>query len=164
MKEAGQKKRSLNIDAIRCLALFLVVSVHFFLYTNHYQTPFIASDISSMLLRNFSFICVPLFIITIGYLSMNKVEWNKKYYVNLLRVYILYVICMVLCTIFDPKFSFLFDGIVLVVKNILGFNYYGWYVIMYLGLMFIALTVVFKAAYDEAIERALNKTEGIRHA
>lgn len=34
------KKRQINIDILKCVAVFFVVGVHFFLHTNYYNQSF----------------------------------------------------------------------------------------------------------------------------
>ena len=76
------KKRNINIDLIKCIAVFSVISVHFFLNTNFYNTPVVGNKMYiAVFFRTLFMICVPLFIITTGYLMKNK-ELNKKYYEN----------------------------------------------------------------------------------
>ena len=130
------KNRDINIDILKCLALFLVISVHFF-HTGYYSLNFNLFVIPFIAIRNISMTCVPLFIIITGYLSWNK-KWNKKYYLKLLHIWIIYSLCIFICTLIDKNFYFSLSTIHTAIKNIFTFQYYGWYVNMYLGLMLIA--------------------------
>ena len=73
------KKRNINIDLIKCIAVFSVLSVHFFKNTDFYNKTITNSLYLGVFFRTLFMICVPLFLITTGYLMKNK-ELNKKYY------------------------------------------------------------------------------------
>ena len=61
-------KRKFGIDLIRCIAIFFVVSVHFFINTKFYRSdttsPYL---IPLFIIRNLFFTCVPLFLLLTGY-------------------------------------------------------------------------------------------------
>ncbi len=98
---AAAKPHFVGIDIVKILALFLVVSVHFFLYSGFYSTP-ITTEFGQLeiYLRWFDYCCVPLFMITTGYLMKNK-KLEKKYYLGVLRVLILYLVISVICVLFN---------------------------------------------------------------
>ena len=86
------KSRNINIDIIKCLAVFFVISVHFFLKSNFYTTPIDCIRMYTMaVMRTFFMICVPLFILITGYL-MNKKEFSLKHYIGIKKVIITYII------------------------------------------------------------------------
>lgn len=83
------KKRNINIDLIKCIAVFSVISVHFFLNTDFYSRTIINTNMYiAVLFRTLFMICVPLFIISTGYLMKNK-TLNKKYYLGISPLYFL---------------------------------------------------------------------------
>ncbi|MCQ2417664.1 MAG: acyltransferase [Oscillospiraceae bacterium] len=86
------KERYLGIDIIKILAFCLVVCVHFFLHTGYYSTQ-ITQDfgLPQIFLRWVAYLCVPLFMITTGYLMRHK-TLSRKYYFGLVRVLVIYVI------------------------------------------------------------------------
>ncbi|MBQ3939975.1 MAG: acyltransferase family protein [Oscillospiraceae bacterium] len=98
------KQRFVGIDIVKIVACFLVVSVHFFLYSGFYSTP-ITKDFgqTQIYLRWIAYCCVPLFMITTGYLMKNK-TLSKNYYLGALRVLILYLVISVICVIFNHSF------------------------------------------------------------
>ena len=98
------KPRFVGIDLVKILACFLVVSVHFFLYSGFYSEP-ITTEFGQVAIyfRWIAYCCVPLFMITTGYLMKNK-TLSKGYYLGLLRVCILYLIISVICFFFDMHF------------------------------------------------------------
>ena len=76
------KKRNIQIDIIKTLAVFLVILVHFYLKNGFYDLDYHSKIMKiSLLLRNFGMVCVPLFIMTTGYLLRDK-EYSKKYDTN----------------------------------------------------------------------------------
>ena len=101
---AVTKPHFVGIDIVKILALFLVVSVHFFLYSGFYSTP-ITREFGQfeIYVRWFTYCCVPLFMITTGYLMKNK-KLEKKYYFGVLRVLILYLVISVICVLSNHFF------------------------------------------------------------
>ena len=101
IQEARQKPRFVGIDLVKILACFLVVSVHFFLYTNFYNTP-ISNEFGRVpiAVRWFTYCCVPLFMVTTGYLMKNKKQ-SKQYYFGIVRVLVIYLFTACICYIFD---------------------------------------------------------------
>ncbi len=97
------KPRFIGIDIVKILACMLVVCVHFFLYSGFYSEP-ITRDFGqgAIFCRWAAYCCVPLFMITTGYLMKNK-TLSKKYYLGILRVLIVYIICSVICYAFDHQ-------------------------------------------------------------
>ena len=65
--------RSVKLDLIRCIAVFEVISVHFFLNNGFYNQTICKSLFSQVCFRTLFMTCVPLFMILTGYL-MNKKE------------------------------------------------------------------------------------------
>ncbi len=133
---APPKPRFVGIDLIKTLAVFLVVCIHVFLYTGFYATP-ITEDFGKpqIALRWISYCCVPLFMITTGYLMKNK-TLSKRYYLGLVRILVIYVVISVICVIFNihhfhkeyTAWSFL--------RGMFNFNnaQYGWYVEYYISI------------------------------
>lgn len=73
-------KRNLNLDLIRSIAVFSVLSVHFFLNNGFYEYPVDGGRMYMMVaMRTFFMICVPLFLILTGYL-MNKKKLSIEYF------------------------------------------------------------------------------------
>lgn len=130
-------KRNINIDIIKVVSLFLVIGVHFFLYTGYYSINYSITNSIFIVLRNICMACVPLFIIVTGYLNRNKV-WSKKYYLNIGRVYLLYSLAMFILTLIDNKYVINTTLFKTALINILNYKYYGWYITMYVGLILIA--------------------------
>lgn len=132
------KKRSINLDLIRCCAVWSVLSVHFFWNNGFYEQIIIGKRLYVMVLMRTAFmVCVPLFLLLTGYLMGNK-EISWKYYLgeSIIRIIFIYYISsaayiLVSRYVFHESISLkesIFD--ILGVKSI-G---YGWYVEMYVGL------------------------------
>lgn len=138
-KGALQKQRFVGIDLVKILACFLVVCIHFFLYTGFYAEP-ISENFGQpqIYFRWVAFLCVPLFMITTGYLMKNK-TMSGKYYTGIIRVLVQYAIISVVCLIYNTKhFEREYTGW----EIFSGFlNYsnaqYGWYVEYYICIFLI---------------------------
>ena len=162
MDSNSLKRRDSTLDIIRIVALFTVVSVHFFLYTGFYSTPYnaaegpIASVISAIsngdadelnglylfimfAMRTFLGVCVPLFIILTGYL-MSKKTLSRAYYKGIRKTLIIFVLASVACFIFRVAYVKETYDVKEFFFGILNFTHanYAWYVEMYIGLFLIA--------------------------
>lgn len=131
--------RDYRIDILRIIALFFVVFLHYWSFQGYYQEPFIGiKQFLLSLARNFSVICVPLFLIITGYLCVNK-TLMKGYVFGIKKVYFIYLICSILIFFAEEVHHrgqvVIFDELL----KILCFkgSGYGWYVEMYIGLFFI---------------------------
>lgn len=128
-------KRNLNLDLVRCVAIFFVISVHFLLNTSFYSTVVNGKNMFLLVVLRVIFMsCVPLFMILTGYL-MNKKEPTKEYYKKISKVAVTYVICSLLCILFRMVYkceSFSFPGVISSILNFSGCRY-AWYIEMYLG-------------------------------
>ncbi len=127
--------RNVSLDIIRVIALFCVISVHFFKNNEFYSTIIMGKRMYIMtLMRTFFMICVPLFIVLTGYL-MNKKRICKKYYLGIVKVIVIYIFVSIVCIIYKilsgGNFSF-----TVAIGEILNFTAvdYAWYVEMYIGL------------------------------
>ena len=152
-----KENRNINIDIIKCLAIFFVISVHFFLNNNFYNTTINCPRMYVMVaMRTFFMMCVPLFILITGYL-MNKKEFSAKYYIGLNKIILPYIILTIITLIAKiflckygifPKGSFLYY-----LKDFCRFNLieYAWYVEMYIGL-YLLIPFVNKMFTDNKIQ------------
>lgn len=152
-----KENRNINIDIIKCLAIFFVISVHFFLNNNFYNTTINCPRMYVMVaMRTFFMMCVPLFILITGYL-MNKKEFSAKYYIGLSKIIFPYIILTIITLIAKiflckygifPKGSFLYY-----LKDFCRFNLieYAWYVEMYIGL-YLLIPFVNKMFTDNKIQ------------
>ncbi|WP_414838644.1 acyltransferase [Carnobacterium sp. TMP28] len=134
-----QKEREIGIDIIKCIAIFSVIGVHFIL--NTLSSINIKSSFDIMVLlsyRQFFIICVPLFLLTTGYLNIKK-EPSIKYFKKIFFIVGVYLFYSILTLFFRNTFmneSFsLSDG----VRMIFSFEAipYAWYINMFIKLSLI---------------------------
>lgn len=98
---APAKTRFVGIDIVKILACLLVVCIHFFLYTGFYGEPItVEFGQAQIYFRWIAYCCVPLFMITTGYLMKNK-TLSRKYFRGIIRVLILYVVISIICVIYN---------------------------------------------------------------
>lgn len=129
------KERNYAVDLIKITAFCLVVTVHFFLHTDYYNTPLIGVKMFFLTnIRNLAMTCVPLFIIATGYLMSEK-KWSKRYYWGAVRTVVTLVITEIICCLYDsrvfadkPFWKQIFQ---------MGTSHYSWYIDMYVGLFLI---------------------------
>lgn len=130
------KKRNLNADLIRCVAVFSVLSVHFLLNGGFYSAKVSGTDMLLMcMFRSFFMTCVPLFMILTGYLMWQK-TLSGQYYKGLWKTVEIYLLASVACLLFK-KFvqgeTVTLRSAVLAILAFKGANY-SWYIEMYIGL------------------------------
>lgn len=129
-------KRNVNIDLIRCVAVWSVLSVHFFLNNGYYSEVIVGRRMLCMtIMRNFFMICVPLFLLLTGYL-MNKKELSKKYYRGIIRTMGIYFLTSVVCVVYKSVVLAETSTVKEAFLKIFAFEGagYSWYINMYIGL------------------------------
>ena len=154
-----KQKRNLNLDLIRSVAIFLVISVHFLLNTSFYSTTVYSKKMYLLILfRVVAMSCVSLFIMLTGYL-MNKKEPTKEYYKKISKVVTTYLLCSLACILFRILYNGETYSIGDMIKSILNFSAckYAWYIEMYLGLYIIIpfLNKVYNGCRDKKEKRIL---------
>lgn len=130
------KGRIVGLDIIRSCAIFFVISVHFFLNSNFYQTALTGPGMFVLsCFRWLFFTCIALFLLLTGYLS-NSTKFDKNYFYKIFKVLIPYVIIGIISLIF--KKVYFGEDITIIRSLIYLFNFsandYAWYVEMYVGL------------------------------
>lgn len=131
-------KRNINIDLVKCIAVFSVISVHYFANVGLYKTLIVGNKMYvGIFFRTLFMICVPLFIITTGYLMKNK-TLSKKYYFGISRVLIIYLIDAIMYLGYNSIYYNDSFSIKHIIASILKFDIgYSWYIEMYIGLFLI---------------------------
>lgn len=131
-----EKKRDVNADLIRCVAVYSVLSVHFLLNSGFYSVPVEGTGMLLMCIyRSCFMVCVPLFLILTGYLMWQK-KLSASYYRGLWKTVEIYLLASVVCLLYK-KFAQSQDvTIKSAVLDILDFKAanYSWYIEMYIGL------------------------------
>ena len=129
--------RNLNVDLIRVFACFLVISVHFFPNTSFYAQPIVGAPMFALtFIRNFSMICVPLFMILTGYLSRHFV-YDKKHILRFVHILIVYLLSTIVCKLYRMFFLGYSFSLKEWIYGLIDFSGapYAWYVEMYLGML-----------------------------
>ena len=157
-----KKKRNINLDIIRSIAVFSVLSVHFFLNNGFYTEIIKGKRMFVMFTMRTAFmICVPLFAILTGYL-MNKKILSKTYYLGLVKTYVTYLLASIFCILFLSCYTSEHIGIRTFILRILNFSGagYSWYVEMYIGLFLIIpfLNLIYNGLKDKKQKQLLVAT------
>lgn len=136
MKQVSIKPRNPAMDVIRCVALFSVISVHFFLNSGFYNQPVLGKGMFVMTIMRTAFmVCVPLFLVLSGYLMCNH-SISKRYYRGIITVLGIYILASIACLIYKGailNFDITFGNAVFGILDFSAANY-SWYIEMYLGL------------------------------
>jgi surface polysaccharide O-acyltransferase-like enzyme len=134
------KPHNINVDIIKTLAVIGVISIHFFAYIGTYNANVSQGNsiwLKAFCTQLFSF-CVPLFLLTTGYL-MHKKRPSVSYYKKIGGVLFVYLVTSILFQVFQSLIStqpVAFSTIIRSIINIEG-SQYSWYVEMYIGLFVI---------------------------
>lgn len=151
-------KRNINIDLIKCVAVFSTISVHFFANTGFYNIIVNNNKMYiAVFFRTMFMVCVPLFLTATGYLMKNK-ELNKKYFFGISRVVITYLLDAIIYLLFLKLYYNDAFTIKHIIKSILNFDIgYSWYIKMYIGLfIFIPfINLIYKNLNSKKYKRIL---------
>lgn len=128
------KQRNPAMDIIRCFALLCVVGIHFFRNNDFNSITVVGLPMAAMIMiRNFSMVCVPLFLMLSGYLLKDR-KPCKKYYSRIIYILGIYLLACLAC----GSYKMLFQDLSPVEAFFGIFDYetasYGWYIEMYIGL------------------------------
>ncbi len=158
-KTSKLDNRNSSMDIVRVVAVFFVVSIHFFLNNGFYAEKHIGVNMFIMCtMRTFFATCIPLFLMLTGYL-MSKKALCKKYYLGLVRILLIYVISGIACVLF--KIHYLYLDVDFKTAIIELFNYtlapYGWYIELYIGLFLLIpfLNILYNGIDSQKHKKAL---------
>lgn len=130
------ENRSIGLDVVRCVALLCIIGVHVFYHNGFYSRPqkgleMLAADI----MRWFTFVCVPTFIMLTGYLKA-QAKLSKKYYRGIVPILTAWILISLICIFFRQFWLGTQKSVLEWVS--LFFEYkgadYAWYIEMYIGL------------------------------
>ncbi|MCM3511407.1 acyltransferase [Carnobacterium inhibens] len=130
------KQRNMSIDIIKCLAIFSVIGVHFILNTSSNIVINSNLDIAIYLAyRQIFIVCVPLFLLTTGYLNTEK-EPTKIYYKKILPIISIYFFYSIVSLVFRNAYMQETISIIKGIRLIFTFQAisYAWYINMFIGL------------------------------
>lgn len=132
------KKRITGIDIIKTLASFLVITLH--TQVNYFDTASFKTELSARSLifyaiRYISMSCVPLFLISTGYLQSDT-EFSKKFYIKIKNILIPYFVITAMGKVYFHATNQHSESIKDFIYSYLGYssNAYSWYVAMFTGL------------------------------
>lgn len=130
------KQRNMSIDIIKCLSIFSVIGVHFILNTSNNIV--INSNLGIAIYlayRQIFIVCVPLFLLTTGYLNTEK-EPTKKYYKKILPIIGIYFFYSIVSLVFRNAYMQETISIIDGIRLIFTFQAisYAWYINMFIGL------------------------------
>lgn len=153
------KKRITGIDIIRTLAIFTVISVHYFYNFGFYDTDVYGKRMFiSIFFRQFFYICVPLFMLLTGYLNGKK-KLTKDYYKKIKPIITSYVFISILCILVKKIYLKKNMGILAMIVSLFDFTgcEYAWYVEMYLGLFLLIpfLNIIYDSLKDKDEKKIL---------
>lgn len=159
MPNTPAKKREVNPDLIRCIALFYVMGVHFYTHCDIYNAGFTGfTAFFSELLRTSFTPALALFLMLSGYFQRGK-RLSARYYLGILRLLEMYLIVAVLEALY--RRFYLGDALTLrgFVGSVVNFtaSEYSWYILLYGGLfLFIPfLNVLYDALGSRGHKRIL---------
>lgn len=129
-------QRDFGMDVVRCAAVFLVLSIHFFLYSGYYSLPQVGVKVwIADWARCFVFVGVPLFLMITGYLKGTK-KLTKAYYLGIIPILLTWMIATILCVAFKIYYLDVEKEPILWIADIFNFvgATYSWYIEMYIGI------------------------------
>lgn len=130
--------RNPALDLIRCIALFCVVGIHFYINTGFYAEPIGPQMYILVLLRSAMQVCVPLFLLLSGYLLRFR-KPTKTYYLKITHTLAVYCCASVLCILYQNLDGQNPVSLKEAISGIFGFYSaeYAWYIEMYIGLFLV---------------------------
>ena len=134
------ESRNSSLDIVRIVSVFLVNSVHFFLYNGFYSETVTGVPMFIMVqMRTLFAVCVPMFMVLTGYL-MSKKELSGSYYKGIRKTLIVFALSTVACMIFKALYLHESFDLLKLLTDTLNFkgSTYSWYIEMYIGLFLIA--------------------------
>ena len=152
-------KRNFGLDLIRVVAIFFVVSVHFFLNNGFYTLEINRiAFVPALFFRTLFFSCVPLFILLTGYLKCNK-SLSKDYYKGIIKIVASYIFISIICILFKKYYLHEQIGWFQSFINIFNFSAdkYSWYIEMYFGLFLLIpfLNIIYKNIGEKKYKKIL---------
>jgi len=130
-------ERNVNMDIMRILALFLVISVHFFLWNDFYGMSMDTAEAFFLsVIRTISMSCVPLFLMLSGALLSGRslLPVNRNYLKKPGELLLIYFLCTIILIFFRSMILHEPMSLRDMIVNLFSFSQYSWYVFMYVGL------------------------------
>lgn len=130
------KGRNLNLDLIRCVALLMVPIMHALDHTGLYdQQLYGVANQFMIAVKTLFTSCIPLYVMLSGYLC-NRKTLSARYYLGLIRILGVYLICGVACLVFEQCSGIAHRSLTEMISALVNFSCsdYAWYIMMYFGL------------------------------
>ena len=130
------KERNLNLDLIRCVALLMVPIMHSLDHTGLYDQQLHGAANQFMIaVKTLFTTCIPLYVMLSGFLN-NKKALSARYYLGLIRILGVYLICGAACLAFEQCSGIAHRSLAEMVSALVNFSCsdYAWYIMMYFGL------------------------------
>ena len=90
--EVIKPKRDIGIDIVKTIAILSVVGVHFFLNTRFYRVDLNNTNLFlQTAIQQICLTCIPLFVMSTGYLN-NNTKINKSYFKKILPIIYIYLL------------------------------------------------------------------------
>ena len=148
--------RNFNLDLIRVVAIFLLITFHFFWKSDFYNEIITGYKCFFMIVvRTLSVTCVPLFLLLTGYLmSTKKTDFNFNYYCGITKIVGIYILSRIPILIFANRYH---HQNINILWSIVSFEQYSWYVEMYIGLFLLIpfLNIIWKNLKTEKQKKYL---------
>jgi len=128
--------RHVGVDIVKSVAILSVIGVHFFLNTKFYTTNLNSSNLFiQTILQQLFLACIPLFLISTGYLN-NNMDIGKKYFKKIIPVIVIYLLYSIPALLYRAHIKEIETSIPLWISLIFKFkgNRYSWYIDLYIGL------------------------------
>lgn len=135
-----EAKKYFGPDAVRVMALGLLLWLHFLLRNGFYSQPV---DSAAMVLaasgRCVFMCCIPLFLMLTGYLKCGK-EWSRGYYHSLPPMLVSWVIVSLICLWYKIAVAGQEKSAAQWIAEFFDFKLanYSWYIEMYIGLLLVS--------------------------
>lgn len=151
------KKRYFGLDAVRILALCLLLWLHFLLRNGFYYKPVNTVWMTAAAAGRVIFMCcIPLFLMLTGYLKCGK-EWTKNYYASLVPILTSWVLISGICLVYKITVDHTEKTPYQWVTEFFGFSLadYSWYIGMYIGLM--VVTPILNTAWNQVRTKKMHQ-------
>ena len=155
--EVVKPKRDIGIDIVKTIAILSVVGVHFFLNTKFYRVDLNNTNLFiQTIIQQICLTCIPLFVMSTGYLN-NNTKIDKTYFKKILPIIYIYLLYSVPALIYRCHIGEIPFDIPLWIKQVLVFkgHRYSWYINLYFGLF---LLIPFLNRMYNSLENKKEKT------
>lgn len=139
VENKGVLERDYGLDIIKTLAILFVVSVHFFLNTKFYRSDLTGLNLFiQTCLQQLFLACIPLFLISTGYLN-NNTRINKNYFKKIIPILVIYIFYTIPAIIYRCSIDELDVNLKIWIVQFFDFkaHRYSWYINLYFGLFLI---------------------------